>query len=329
MLFEGLNRRMGGAALIVSLGLAGAAKAENTIPIFKDTGGELTSEHSSATANEIALTFGYLHVPDFIVFKGKAVLPVYGITPEEYEQARGGDGVINGPDTPEAELEFKESEGTDTRDDLVFDESEGLNVRDDMTFDESEGTNVQEGATPAPPGSTPSPGKSANARPGVIDLDTVAAEKGPIELFEDDEIGAINPADGNWILGFDDVKATGCPPGVEAAAVGSLGLSRTFAVTFTKPWWQPSDLSPSFAQFSWRPVGANGYFSTVYDTSDDPEMAGSGMSLATTLALTAKSESLIAYWGRVNVNLAPHLAAIAGGSTKCRAIVMGTFKRSG
>lgn len=165
------------------------------------------------------------------------------------------------------------------------------------------------------------------ARDNVIDLDEVAQSKGPIDIFTDEEIGAINPKDGTWASRMNDFSVTGCPPGVEGAAMSAMGLSKSVSVTFTKPWWHPSDMSDGFRQMSWRPVGANGYFSNPYLTG--PEAAGSGMSLSVTMALNVTSEVEMDVWGRVQINLAPFLAKMIGGSESCTAIVRGIYYRQG
>lgn len=162
-------------------------------------------------------------------------------------------------------------------------------------------------------------------RPGVIDLDEVAAEEGPIQLFSDDEIGAINPRDGLWVSQVDNITTTGCPPGVAEAAQGMMAGGAAVNVTFTKPWWSPGDFSAEFAAQKWRPVGANGYFSVPYATGK--EAAGSGISMMVTMGLRARTPESIDVWGRVNMNLSPALAQFAGGSQKCRAVIEGKYVR--
>ena len=162
-------------------------------------------------------------------------------------------------------------------------------------------------------------------RSGAIDLDTVAAENGPIELFRDAEISAIDPLDGTWIAQIDDVTATGCPPGVEAAALGMMGGARATNVTFTRPWWSPGDFSVELAAQTWRPVGANGYFSTPYNTG--AEVAGSGMAMIVTMGMQARAPERIAVWGRVNMKLNAVLAQVAGGSQDCVALISGQYVR--
>ncbi len=162
-------------------------------------------------------------------------------------------------------------------------------------------------------------------RPGAIDLDTVAAEGGPIELFSDAEIGAINPVDGTWIAQISDVTATGCPSGVEAAAFGMIGGTPSTSVTFTKPWWSPGDFNAELAAQTWRPVGANGYFSTPYKMGT--EAAGSGMALIVNMGMQARAPDRIAVWGRVNMKLNAVLAQMAGGSQDCVALITGHYVR--
>lgn len=162
-------------------------------------------------------------------------------------------------------------------------------------------------------------------RPGAINLDTVAAETGPTELFSDDEIGAINPRDGKWLSAVDTIDVNGCPPGVESAALAMMGGGSAVTVSFSRPWWSPGDFSAEFARQTWRPVGANGYFSVPFKTG--PEASGSGMSMAVTMAMNARSTEHIDVWARVNLKLSAALAQIAGGSTDCVAIVNGTYKR--
>lgn len=162
-------------------------------------------------------------------------------------------------------------------------------------------------------------------RPGAIDLETVAAEHGPVELFSDADIDAINPLDGTWIAQVDDVTATGCPPGVEVAAFGMIGGAPANRVTFSKPWWSPGDFSAEFAAQTWRPVGANGYFSTPYKTGAEAE--GSGMAMIVTIGLQARAPDRIAVWGRVNLELNAVLAQMAGGSQDCVAMITGEYRR--
>lgn len=162
-------------------------------------------------------------------------------------------------------------------------------------------------------------------RPGTIDLNAVTQEQGPVALFTDDEIGAINPHDGTWVSQIDDITTTGCPPGVEGAALGMMGGGAAANVTFGKPWWTPGDISTDFAAQTWRPVGANGYFSTPFATG--PEAQGSGMSMVVTMGLRARTPDRIDVWGRVNLRLSAALAAIAGGSENCVAVVTGKYQR--
>ncbi len=162
-------------------------------------------------------------------------------------------------------------------------------------------------------------------RPGAIDLETVAAEHGPIELFSDAGIGAINPLDGTWIAQIDDVTATGCPPGVEAAASGVMGGASAMTVRFSKPWWSPGDFGAGFAAQTWRPVGANGYFSTPYNAGAEAE--GSGMAMTVTMGMHARAPDRIAVWGRVNMKLNAFLAQVAGSSQNCVALITGQYLR--
>lgn len=155
-----------------------------------------------------------------------------------------------------------------------------------------------------------------------LDLDQVAQENGPIELFTDDELGAITLLDGRWKSTQDDVSIDGCPPGVGQAAA-QFASEWVADVTFTKKWWQPSDFPTDIKSLTWQPVGPNGYFSQPY--SLDAE--GSGMAMTISMAMHARDPSTVKIWARINMRLAPALAAMAQSSTNCVATVSGRYLR--
>ena len=159
-------------------------------------------------------------------------------------------------------------------------------------------------------------------RPDAIDLDAVAAANGPIELFED-TYNTITLRDGRWFSQVDDIQVVGCPPGIAEAASAHALTRFDRNVTFSTPW-HPSDFEAGLAQFSWRAVGANGYFSEIFDLGD--AAAGSGMDLSVTAALNPVSPDSIDVWTRVQLHLSPMLAQIAGGSKSCTAIARGKYK---
>ncbi|MES0884349.1 hypothetical protein [Roseibium sp. SCP14] len=158
-------------------------------------------------------------------------------------------------------------------------------------------------------------------RPNSIDLDEVAAAQGPIELFEG-VYNTITLQDGRWISKVHDMRVTGCPSGIAEAASAHSLASFDRQVTFSAPW-HPSDFGQNLAQFSWRAVGANGYFSEIFDLGGDA--AGSGMDLSVTVALNPVSPQQINVWTRVHLVLSPMLAKIAGGSESCTAIARGRY----
>ncbi|WP_297340218.1 hypothetical protein [Pseudophaeobacter sp.] len=88
----------------------------------------------------------------------------------------------------------------------------------------------------------------------------------------------------------------------------------------------PADLNPDYGQYSWTPVGTNGFQSEPYNAGSQAD--GSGVSLVVTMALNAKSKQQIDVWGQVQMDLAPALAAIAGGSTTCLATVEGSYTKN-
>jgi hypothetical protein len=159
-------------------------------------------------------------------------------------------------------------------------------------------------------------------RPDAIDLDAVAAAKGPIELF-DGIYNTITLKDGRWYSKVGDIQVAGCPPGVAEAASAHALASFDRNVTFSAPW-HPSDFGASFAQFSWRAVGANGYFSEIFDLGE--AAPGSGMDLSVTAALNPVSPDKIDVWTRVQLQLSPMLAHLSGGTKSCTAIARGKYK---
>lgn len=163
---------------------------------------------------------------------------------------------------------------------------------------------------------------TAKKRKDTIDLETVAAANGPIELFEG-VYNTITLKDGRWFSHVDDIQVAGCPPGIAEAASAHALASFDRNVTFSAPW-HPSDFGAGLAQFSWRAVGANGYFSEIFDLGE--AAAGSGMDLSVTAALNPVSPDSIDVWTRVQLQLSPMLAQLAGGTQSCTAVARGKYK---
>lgn len=161
-------------------------------------------------------------------------------------------------------------------------------------------------------------------RPDVISLEDVAELDGPIDLFADEDGGGISLLDGLWISQLGDISINGCPPGVGEAAATRIAAGWSAQVSFSDPW-HPSDLSDELAQFSWRPVGFNGYFSDIFNLGEAAQ--GAGMDLSVVTAVSARSPDRVAVWSRITLLLNPFLAAAAGGSVECTALVQGAYVR--
>lgn len=337
-------------AVLLTLPMAGWAQ---DVPVYQQEGKDLIyTGETMALKDAIKITgltpanFAF-EPPTFMANNRGTYIPVFA-EPWEYESVLGADGVIEGePD----DLVFEESEGLNVRDDLVFGENEGLNTRDDLTFGKNEGIDTREDMTFSEREGTDTrddmtfgENEGLNTRDDltfdesegtkVTDdlvfteddaLKEVAAEDGPIEKLKGAYGASVTPQDGQWTVMILEASAIGCPPGAEQAARSKVMSMRSLDVTFSKPKWHPADLSPDLGQYSWREIGQNGYFSYPYATG--PEAEGSGISLAVSAAYVARSPTFIETWYRVRVNLAPHLAAMAGSSEKCEVIMLGELNK--
>lgn len=136
----------------------------------------------------------------------------------------------------------------------------------------------------------------------------------------------LQPAHGVWTIALTRSDAVGCPPGISELATAQLARSRARDIIFSEPGWVPADLNPDYALYSWRPVGTDGFQSEPYSTG--PQAAGSGVSLVVTITLSAKSERQIDVRAQIQMDLAPALAAMAGGATTCLATVTGSYTKN-
>lgn len=295
--------------------------AAQDIPVYLRSGNDLAYYGDTVTEDFAAELMGgseaysRLGRPDYIINqKGGQNLPVYGSSPESMEKLWGGDGtVVGAPD----DLTFAENEGTKVDDDLDFSANEGTNTRVDMTFDEAEATPANDDLLfTENDASQPEDDLVFDENEGLL---VVEDEEVPTEFFEASMGATITPIDGDWTVEILEAFATGCPPGIAEQARMQLLKKSSMSITFSKPDWHPSDLSAELAQDNWRKVGANGYFTYRYVTG--PEASGSGMSVAISIAYVARKPTVIDMRYRVRARLTPALAAMAGSSTDCEAVI--------
>ncbi|ATG45647.1 hypothetical protein [Phaeobacter piscinae] len=281
------------------------------VPLYTETSGELdfTGDYlSDAQLTELlggtdaVETFG---APEFIAkdVRTGTVLPVW-TTPKEYELFRDRDGMI---ENRHDDLNFNESDGQATQDDLVFDEVEADDLHEDLDFTE----------------------KDADDSGDHSGDDMVFTEGEALSLpdiFTGTQPDFLQPAHGVWSIALSRSDAIGCPAGIAELAAAQIGRTGAKDIIFSEPGWVPADLNPDYGSYSWTPVGTNGFQSEPYSTG--PQAAGSGVSLVVTIALNAKSERQIDVWAQIQMDLAPALAAIAGGSTTCLATITGSYTKT-
>lgn len=325
----------------------------DTIPIYHQEGNDLYYTGEKVTLAEgIRLTGGDFNggifgPPQFIAKSHNGHMASY-VTPLEFELVMGGDGEISGePD----DLTFEEHEGLDTRDDLIFDEGEGTDTHDDLTFDESEGHHTRDDLTfeeneglDLREGTALSKNDDQTTQDDLVFNETegtkvgddltfseeeaikhIEAEGVPRHMLENAYGSTVTPQDGTWTALIQEAVATGCPPGAAEQAKAQIMRSNVLNITFSKPNWHPSDLGGELGQFTWTKIGQNGYFSHPYTTGAEAE--GSGVSLAVSTAYSVRSSTIIDTWYRVQVNLAPALAAMAGGSEECEVLILGELSK--
>lgn len=306
------------------------------IPVYQQEGddliytGETMALEDAIDVVGLKIEYHPFEPPEFLANNRGTYIPSF-VPPKYYELVFGGDGVIEGApkgsDGMTGDLVFKKDEGLDVREDLVFGEGEGTDTREDLVFGENEGTDVQ--AEPALNAAKEADDLSFSESEGMAVTDNAAksakAEGVPEGLIKNSYGSAVTPQDGLWRVVIVEAVAIGCPPGADEQAQAQILKTRNLDVTFSKPDWHPTDLSSELASYTWTKIGQNGYFSYPYTTSE--EAHGSGVSLAVSTAYFVRSETYIETWYRVRMNLAPHLAAMAGSSERCEVNILGELTR--
>ncbi|MDO6758026.1 hypothetical protein Q4598_17445 [Phaeobacter inhibens] len=278
-----------------------------TVPLYTETDGQLAFTGDYLGNAQLTELLGGAHAsetfgpPKFVARSERTgtVTPVWADL-ADYEFIHDGDGVV---ENRHDDLVFDENDAEDTQEDLVFDESEAEDLREDLDFSESDAAETGDDMTFAENEGLSVPNIFSGAQPDFI-----------------------QPAHGIWSIALLRSDAVGCPPGI--AELASAQLVRTGArdIIFSEPGWVPADLNPDHGRYSWTAVGTNGFQSEPYTTG--AQAAGSGVSLVVTMALNAKSDRQIDIWAQIQMDLAPALAAIAGGTTACLATFEGSYTKN-